>query len=313
MLDSMGGIVVLGSLNMDLVVTLPRLPGPGETVIGDRLQKVPGGKGANQALAAARLGGEVAIVGRVGADEFGITIVEGLVAEGVDVCGVERDSSEPTGVALIEVDARGQNSIAVAPGANGRVGRWEVRRTLDRLRKDGVLVLQQEVPAEAVKDAARRAKELGASVVLNAAPRRGEDRELLRSVDVLVVNESEVQDFAGREVHDPESAAAAAAAVLAMGVPAVVVTLGPAGAVAGQGSETFFVKAFGISPVDTTAAGDAFVGALVVALVEGKELRVAAQLGAAAGALAATKPGAQTSLPRRHDLRESFGVDWSSV
>jgi ribokinase len=169
------------------------------------------------------------------------------------------------------------------------------------------------VPAEAVKDAARRAKELGASVVLNAAPRRGEDRELLRSVDVLVVNESEVQDFAGREVHDPESAAAAAAAVLAMGVPAVVVTLGPAGAVAGQGSETFFVKAFGISPVDTTAAGDAFVGALVVALVEGKELRVAAQLGAAAGALAATKPGAQTSLPRRHDLRESFGVDWSSV
>lgn len=295
---------------MDLVVALPRLPAPGETVIGDQLHRVPGGKGANQATAAARLGGEVAMVGRVGEDEFGGALLDSLRAEGIDISGVERDNSQPTGVALIEVDAAGENSIAVAPGANGAVGPEEVQRTLDRLPAGGLLVLQQEVPLAAAGTAARRAKALGASVLLNAAPPRGANPDLLRAVDVLVVNEAEAHDLLGRRVRDVRSAAEAAAFA---GVPTLIVTLGAAGAVVCRGADAFQVKPFEVHPVDSTAAGDAFVGALAVALVEGKDLRQAARLGAAAGAAATTRAGAHTSLPRRDDLFQLFGVDWNRV
>lgn len=309
----MGRIVVLGSLNMDLIVTLPRLPRPGETIIGDRLNRVPGGKGANQALAAARLGGDVAMVGRVGEDEFGSTLLEGLRADGVDVSGVARDGSRATGVALIEVDAGGENSIAVAPGANGTVGDEEVRRTLERIRPDGLLVLQQEVRMEAVKDAARQANALGATVLLNAAPPHGADPDLLRSVDVLVINEAEAEELLGRRVHDTQFAAEAAAVAAATGIRTVIVTLGAAGAVVCRDAETFEVESVQVRAVDTTAAGDAFVGALAVALAEGKELRQAVRLGTVTGAAATMKFGAQTSLPRRNDLHELLGVDWSSI
>lgn len=303
----MSQIVVLGSLNMDLVVAVPRLPGPGETVIGDRLHRVPGGKGANQATAAARLGGEVAMVGRVGEDEFGRELLDSLLAEGVDVSGVVSDGSEPTGVALIDVDAAGENSISVAPGANGKVGPEEVQRSLDRLSPAGLLMLQQEVPLDAVAEAARGAKALGVSVLLNAAPPRGANPDLLHAVDVLVVNETEVKELLGRRVYDVQSAVGAAAFA---GVPTLIVTLGAAGALVCRGADAFTVEPFEVQAVDSTAAGDAFVGALAVALAEGKELQQAARLGAAAGAAAATRAGAHTSLPRRDDLVQMFGLDW---
>jgi ribokinase len=306
---SAGSIVVLGSLNMDLVVALPRLPRPAETVAGERLQTFPGGKGANQAVAAARLGGDVKMVGRVGFDTFGDTLIRALGSDGVDTSRVQRDADESTGAALILVERSGQNMIAVAPGANARVGTPEVERVEKCLDSDSVLVLQLEIPLPAVEAATQAARRVGARVILNAAPAAALPAELLRAVDVLVVNEIEASALFGRPVETHDEAAAAGRAALAAGVAAAVVTLGAAGAVLVDASGLSHVEAFPVTAVDTTAAGDAFVGALALALARGADLIDAVRLGAAAGAAAATHPGAQSSLPRVHEVLDLLSTD----
>ena len=289
-------IVVVGSLNMDLVVRTPRIPTPGETIIGHALHMLPGGKGANQAVAAARLGAQVAMVGRVGGDAFAQPLLANLAANRVDHTWVAEDAGEATGVALIEVDDAGQNSIVVVSGANARLSPADAEAAAAAIAAAQVLLLQLESPLETVLRAAQLARASGVTVILNPAPARALPAELLRTVDVLIPNESETALLTGLPAASLEEAKAAAQALLADGVPTVVLTLGERGALLAQPQGLAHFPAFPVTPVDTTAAGDAFVGGFAVALAEGKPLELAVRWGNAAGALAATQLGAQPSL-----------------
>ena len=298
-------VLVVGSLNQDLVVPVPRHPRPGETAIGGDLALHPGGKGANQAVAAARMGAAARMIGRVGADAFGQALIANLKAEGVDTSGVQALAGVPTGVALIAVDPRGENAIVVSPGANTRLRPEDLSPA--EFASARVVLLQLEVPLDTVREAARLGKEAGAFVILNAAPAQKLPGELLTLLDLLVVNEHEAAAILEDDPPETPEEALAQAQPLARRVPVAVVTLGEKGlAYAGQeGLGT--LPAFPVKAVDTTAAGDAFVGALAAALAEGASLSDALRLGAAAGALAATRPGAQPSLPRRDEVLALLG------
>ena len=300
-------IIVVGSLNMDLVARAPRIPQPGETIIGGDFHSVPGGKGANQAVAAARLGARVSMVGRVGDDTFARPLLDNLAAAGVDHAYVIQDSLAATGVALIVVDDAGQNSIVVASGANMRLSPADVETAASAISAADVLLLQLESPLETVSRAAEVAHTHGVRVVLNPAPARVLPNELLSLVDVLIPNESETALLTGMPVGDQVEVEAAAAALRESGVGTLILTLGERGALLAGEEETSLFPAFEVTPVDTTAAGDAFVGGFAVALAEGESLPEAVRWGNAAGALAATQLGAQPSLPTRQAL-ETFLV-----
>jgi ribokinase len=288
-------IAVVGSINLDLVVAVERHPRPGETVIGGDRREFPGGKGANQAVAAARLGAQVALVGRVGADAAGARLRDGLAEEGVDVAHVREDPAAPTGMALIAVDPRGENTIVVSPGANGRLGAADVEAARDVVGGAAVLLLQHEVPNEAVAAAIAAA---GGSVVLNPAPAR----PLAAAVDVLVPNRGELEALAGA-TGDPVALARSLD-----GARAVVVTLGAEGAVVVENKRAERIAAPRVEAVDTTGAGDAFCGALAQALADGARLVDAARWAVRAAAVSVTRPGAQSGLPRRADLQHARGA-----
>lgn len=290
----MGRVIVVGSINMDLVVRVPDLPRAGDTVLGDRLMTIPGGKGANQAVAAARLGADVRMIGRVGGDAFGAELVSGLQADGVDTSGIAFDAAEPSGVALIVVDGAGENQITVAPGANGAVGEAEIARLRGGLSRDDVVVLQLEIPIPAVHAAIAAAREAGARVILNAAPSGALVHEKMPDVDLLIVNEGEAEQLGG--------------VALVKSAGALVVTLGAAGSALYENNRVTQIEPQRVDAVDATAAGDAFVGAVAFALSRGSTLIEAVRLGGAAGAAAATKVGARPSLPRADDLQRLFGV-----
>jgi ribokinase len=283
-------IALVGSINLDLVVEVERHPAPGETVIGSDRRELPGGKGANQAVAAARLGAEVAFVGRVGADDAGRRLRDGLAAEGVDVAHVRVDPQAPTGMALIAVDRAGENTIVVSSGANARVSAADVDAARDALSGAAVTLVQHEVPEAAVAAALAAG---GGTVVLNPAPAR----PLVADVDVLVPNRGELEALAGRSGDPVELARGLDAA------RAVVVTLGSEGAVVIEGERVERVPARRVDVVDTTGAGDAFCGALAQALDGGAELVEAARFATRAAAASVTHPGAQAGLPRLADLR----------
>jgi ribokinase len=282
-------IALVGSINLDIVVGVDRHPAPGETVLGDDRQELPGGKGANQAVAAARLGAEVAFVGRVGDDDAGRRLRDGLAAEGVDVTHVRVDPDAPTGVALIAVDREGENTIVVSSGANARVSAADVEAARDVLANAAVTLVQHEVPEDAVAAAIAAA---GGTVVLNPAPAR----PIVAPVDVLVPNRGELEALAGRAGDPVELARTLDAA------RAVVVTLGDEGAAVIEGSRVERIPALRVDAVDTTGAGDAFCGALAQALDAGADLVDAARWAVRAAAASVTKPGAQGGLPRRADL-----------
>jgi ribokinase len=293
-------IVVVGSLNMDLVVLVPRFPAAGETLLGGDYVRHPGGKGANQAVAAARAGGDVAMIGRVGNDPFGDTLHRGLRDDGIDTDGVVALHDAPTGVAFISVDASAQNTIIVAPGANARLEPEDLHS--DSFAGATVVLLQLEVPLPTVLRAARLGREAGARVLLNLAPARPLSPAQLADVDLLIVNETEAATLVGRNERDVASDPLGAVEALTTLVPAAVLTLGAAGAAwaeasTGGGPASGLVPGFAVDAIDTTAAGDAFVGALAVRLAVGAPLPDAVRFAAAAGALAATRPGAQPSLP----------------
>lgn len=298
-------IVVVGSLNCDYVVRVPRHPRPGETVLGSGHAKHLGGKGANQAVAAARLGGRVRMLGCVGGDPEGEAFRSALMTEGVDVswlAGVDA----PTGAAFVAVDEAGQNAIAVSPGANHHLA----AKHLQDAAFAGVraVVLQLEIPMAAVRAAARRGHAGGARVILNAAPTVALADEDLADLDVLVVNEHEAAALAGEggPCRSPEEAVSLARRLRGR-VPLAVLTLGAAGAVLADASGAVHEPAFAVTPVDTTGAGDAFVGALAVALIEGRPPRAALRFANAAGALATTRHGAQPSMPRRAEVEALCG------
>lgn len=293
-------IVVVGSLNMDLVIHLKRHPVPGETLLGSDYESHHGGKGANQAVASARMGGKVRMVGRVGQDGFGERLRKGLEQEGINVHAT-LPVHAPTGVAFIAVNDEGQNTIIVSPGANSRLRPENLSPA--EFAGASVVVMQLEIPLETVYHAATLGREAGAKVVLNAAPATKLSDKLLGLINVLVVNESEAEALAGRKPDSPETALAVAA-TLRQTTPTVVVTLGSQGAVWASPDGSGHQPVFPVEVSDTTAAGDAFIGALAVALGEGQSLAQAVRLGAAAGALATTKAGAQPSLPGREDAEQ---------
>lgn len=306
-------LLVVGSLNMDLSVTVAHLPVPGETVLGGEAVRSPGGKGANQAVAARRLGARVQMIGLVGDDLFGSQVREVLSADGVDVTGVGTVADASTGIAVIIVQPDGENVIAVAPGANARLGPT-VREAVSA--DVSALLLQLEVPVDACLAAAERARAHGRPVVLNAAPAPpvvdDDLARLLRAVDLLVVNEAEATALYkavgarnGAPAFTPadERWEEVAAMLRRLGPAEVVVTLGSAGAAAADADGTFHVPAFPVTAVDRVGAGDAFSAQLAIARAEGRPLAEAVRRACAAGALATTRRGAQTSLPGLDDVR----------
>ncbi len=295
-------ITVVGSLNMDLIVRTPRIPSPGETIIGSGFHTAPGGKGANQAVAAARLGARVSMVGRVGKDEFAATLLENLTLANVNTQFIIQDPEAPTGVALIEVDDSGENSIVVASGANMRVTSLDVDAAQEAISAADLLLLQLGIPLKTVLQAAVLAKRKNVTVILNPAPARKLTSELLNLVDILIPNETETAMLTGLPVGSQSEIRAAASSLLTSGVKTVILTLGENGALLTQEGKSDIFPAFQVSPVDTTAAGDAFVGGFAVALAEGKSMTEAIRWGNAAGALATTRLGAQPSLPMRQDV-----------
>ena len=286
-------ITVVGSINQDVVARVPRHPAPGETVLAHSHFTAAGGKGANQAVAAARLGRTVAMIGRVGADPTGSDLVDGLQAEGIDTSRVRVTAEAPTGLALITLDEAGENSIVVSPGANHAVTVADVAAAGPLITEAPVVVLQLEVPMAAVTAAAGRA---GGMVILNPAPAAGLSPELLAAVDVLVPNETELGRLAGAPPPtDPDAAVAMARSLSGPG--AVVLTMGAAGAVVVTADGAHHLPAPTVDVVDTTAAGDAFCGGLAAALVRGADLVEAAGWAVRVGAAAVTRLGAQPSLP----------------
>jgi len=290
-------IVVVGSSNTDMVVKAPRIPEPGETVLGGRFIMAAGGKGANQAVAAARLGGQVTLVARLGRDLFGRQAAEGLQAEGIDTSLVVWDEQTPSGVALIMVSAEGENSIVVAPGANGELSPADVERAEGALAEADILLVQLEVPLAAVRRAIELARRHGVRVILNPAPAAPLPADLLGQIDLLTPNRHEAALLAGLPVEQPEDAQRAARLILAGGVGAIAMTLGKEGALIAEGDLLAQIPAYPVQPVDTTGAGDAFNGALAVAWARGASLRQAVSYASAAAALATTVMGAQPSLP----------------
>ena len=300
----MAKILVVGSINMDLVVRVPHAPSPGETVLGGDFTTFPGGKGANQAVAAARMGGEVTMVGRVGNDDFGNTLIHGLLENKVKTTRVTKDSSAPSGIAMIAVADDGENMIVVASGANMNISIEDVNKASELMREADLLLLQLETPVEVVSAAVELAKAHEVPVVLNPAPAQPLAESLLANIDVITPNQNELAVLSGEA-----TLADGIQKLLGWGVKNLVVTLGANGArVVTEGIDQH-LPAYEVTAVDTTASGDAFNGALAVSLAEGKTLLEAVNDGMAAGALAATKRGAQPSLPTREAVIEFLAAN----
>ncbi|MFT3827651.1 MAG: ribokinase [Chitinophagaceae bacterium] len=295
-------IIVVGSTNMDMVVKTSHIPEPGETVLGGTFFMNPGGKGANQAVAVARLGGDVIFISKMGNDVFGKQSSRLYDEEGIDTSFLLSDDELPSGVALITVDEEGENSIVVAPGANAALGTTEVEAALKDLSDKHIVLLQLEIPLDTVHFVARQAAQNKARVILNPAPAATLPPDLLQYVDVLTPNETEASILSGIKVTNLETAKQAAQAIRQLGVTNVVVTMGESGALLLEDTVFHIVPTPSVQPVDTTAAGDVFNGALAVALSEGKSLAVAVGFACEAASVSVTRMGAQSSIPYRNEL-----------
>ena len=295
-------VVVLGSINMDLTTYVPRLPAPGETLFGSSFITVPGGKGFNQAVAAGRLGAATHFIGRVGDDAFGAGVMDLVADEPVDISGILVDSDSGTGLAVISVDEQAENAIIVISGANMAHDASEVARCREALQTANVLLLQMESPLETSLAAAKAARELEATVVFDPAPAKPLPPEAYQLASLMTPNELETEVLVGFRPTNEAEAAQAAAVLLERGVDTAVIKLGAHGVYYQSGSESGFVEPFSVNAIDTVAAGDAFNGGLAVALAEEQPLPEAIRWGAAAGALATTKPGASSAMPTRAEL-----------
>ncbi len=295
-------IVVFGSIIMDLTALAETLPQAGETVVGDLFYTLPGGKGANQAVAAARLGAEVRMVGRVGDDPFGAALLDGLRSEGIDVSGVAVDPDNASGVAMIWLDASRENRIVAVYGANLACDETQLRAVERALDDADALLLQLETPAALTLEAAAAARQRGVRVVWDPAPAQMAPPGIHAAADVLTPNQTEASMLSGVEVADLASAADAAERLRAMGASVALVKLGEQGVYYASADESGHVPAFTVDAVDTVAAGDAFGAGFAVAAAEGLSLGESVRFGAAAGALAVTVPGAQAAMPSRADV-----------
>ncbi|NLC26247.1 MAG: ribokinase [Fastidiosipila sp.] len=297
-------ITVVGSLNMDMVVQTERIPRVGETVLARDLRYVEGGKGANQTVAAARLGGEVSMIGAVGSDDMGDRLLEVLEKDGVDISGIKR-SSESSGIALIVVDANGDNAITVISGANHDVQVHDVRQQESEIARSAIVLAQLECPLDVVAEAMFLAKKHGCASVLNPAPAQALPAELLANVDILTPNETELQLLSGHSTGTPDQVKAAAAILMKSGIKTLIVTLGSQGCYCISEAGEAFYPSYRVKMIDSTAAGDCFNGALVAALDRGDSMHDAIHYAMKAAAISVSRAGAQPSLPTLKDM-ENF-------
>lgn len=305
-------IAVVGSVNMDLVFRTPRMPALGETLSGHEFRQIPGGKGANQAVAAARQGADVAFIGRVGDDGFGQYSLRCLANDGIDVSNLSAVVDTATGVAGIIVTDQGDNSIVLAAGANASLSAEDVEAALPAISSAQLLVCQLETPLSTVTRAIQLAKQHGVKVILNPAPVQALSDDLLKQVDYLVVNETEASQLSGIPVSNQESAQRASEQLLQRGVAVVLLTMGEHGVCITEQGGSQFIAAIKVDVVDTTAAGDTFVGAFAVGIAKGLDIRTASMEAQYTAALTVTKLGAQTSIPQRSEV-EQFMQSRSAV
>jgi ribokinase len=298
-------LLVVGSINMDLVMRTPRVPISGETMYGEELRAIPGGKGANQAVAAARLGMPVLMAGRVGRDQFGETLLAGLARDGVDIAHLEKDETAASGTTFIFVEPGGENTIVVATGANGNFSPQSAERLAGVFDRVEWVLLQLELPLDSMGRVIELALAAGKRVVLDAGPACRKPLPAFYRVTVLSPNEAEAEALTGMTIRDRDGALRAAHLLLSKGPGAVVLKLGARGALLADRERTLFVPPHAVRAVDTTAAGDAFSAAMAVCLAEGQGLEEAVRTANAAGALAVTRAGAQPSMPTRAEL-EAF-------
>ena len=296
-------ILVLGSSNIDLILKIPRFHHPGETIVGGNLVTAFGGKGANQAIASKRLGGKVILITKLGNDHYGQSYSRYLIKNGLDQKWVLKDKKLPTGLALIELDPKGENRIIVSPGANGSLSEKDLKRLGSFWREIRVFVTQLEIPITTVQMGLKMAKEQGALTLLNPSPPIRLSSDILSLVDFLVPNEWEAQYLTGSKMERNQDIQKMADRLLAMGAKNVVITLGSKGLFSKNENVAIWMKAFKVNVVDTTAAGDAFMGALACGLAENKPIREILKFANGAGALATTRLGAQPSLPSKKDLK----------
>lgn len=299
-------VVVIGSSNMDMVVRCRELPLPGQTMLGDSFVMNAGGKGANQAVAAAKLGANTQLVARLGNDVFAETCCQSFQEAGLHLDYIVRDETTASGIALIFVDENGENQIVVAPGANSRLTPRDVDAALPAIETAKVMILQLEVPMETVRHAAKLAVAHKTRVILNPAPARPLSPALLERIDILIANETEIMVLTGAEDLDTYTAAVACRPLLDAGVESVITTLGKEGALVTSGEGATRVPGFKVRAVDTTSAGDTFTGAVACGLAEGMKLEAAVRFANAAAALSATHEGAQVSMPSRAEVEQKL-------
>lgn len=295
-------IVVVGSTNTDMVIVTDHFPVPGETILGGKFLMNPGGKGANQAVAAARLGGQVSFISKVGQDVFGQQAIQNLLHEGIDVSAVYIDQENPSGVAQIIVDKHAENCIVVAPGANLSLNRNDIDNAIDLIEKASILLVQLEVPLDTIMYAINKATSLNKKVILNPAPATPLSDEILSTLHIITPNETETELLTGVKVTDIATARQAAGHLLDKGVHSVIITMGAKGAFIFNKSIEKMISAPNVTAVDTTAAGDTFNGALAVSLANGYSLENAVNFANRAAAFAVTKMGAQSSIPYLSDI-----------
>jgi ribokinase len=298
----MDRILVIGSSNTDMVIKTEKIPSPGETILGGTFLLNPGGKGANQAVAASRLGGKVTFIAKRGNDLFGNQAIGIFMREGIDTQYVVKDPDLPSGVALIIVDSTGENSIVVAPGSNGNLQKEDIPMKIFESKRFGVLLLQLEIPVATVEFAAEAAMQNGMKVILNPAPAQILPESLLKKIWLATPNEVEAEELTGINITDLNSVEKAASRLIEMGAKNVIITLGETGAYIKSEDFTGLVPGIRVNAIDTTAAGDVFNGALTVALCDGKSLKEAVIYANKAAAISVTRMGAQASAPYKHEM-----------
>ncbi len=297
-------ICVIGSLNMDLVVNVDTMPKKGQTLIGSNFKEVPGGKGANQAVAMARLNGDVSMIGKVGNDGFGKALINALENDKVNTEYIQIEEGS-SGVALISVDKNAENSIVVAPGANFKLTNSDIDKNIEAITNSDIVVLQLETPLETIKYALNVAKKASKYTILNPAPAVILEDELIANVDLLTPNETELEIISGMQINNEEDIKKAAQIMIEKGVKELIVTLGSKGSLYINKEKSIFKKACKVEAIDTTAAGDSYTGALAVALAKGEKVEEAMDFASKVGALTVQREGAQSSLPTLKDV-ESF-------
>lgn len=297
-------ILVIGSMNMDLVVELDEIPKPGETVLGNSLEQIPGGKGANQAVAMAKLGSDVTFLGKVGGDGFGDNLLISMKNSGVNTEHIER-VKDSTGIAIINVDKGGNNNIVVIPGANFKVDLEYMKRNEKAFDDAEIAVMQLEIPLETVKESLKLAKSKGKTTILNPAPATDLNDEIIKNIDILVPNEHELGRMAGMEVTDEDSIIKASNILLDKGIKEIIVTLGSKGVLHIDKTHHKFFKSYNVDVVDTTGAGDSFIGGFTASFIVDRDIEGAIEIGQKTAALSIQKFGAQSSLPTREEV-DSF-------